>query len=187
MNRFHRWYCRSSRWQHAVESELLPWVLRDVDLGDAVLEVGPGPGLTTAVLSRAVAHLTAVEIDADLAAGLRDRTDPGRVHVVNADATTLPFPDATFSGAVCFTMLHHVPSTALQDKLLAEVCRVLRPGATFAGSDSRPSALFRAAHLFDTMVVVDPDTLSGRLARAGFSDAKVDSAKHQLRFRARRP
>jgi len=175
MNRFHRWYCRSSRWQHAAESELIPWVLRDIDLGDAVLEVGPGPGLTTAVLSRAVAHLTAVE------------TDPGRVHVVNADATTLPFPDATFSGAVCFTMLHHVPTAALQDKLLAEVCRVLRPGATFAGSDSRPNALFRVAHLFDTMVLVDPDTLSGRLARAGFSYAKVDSAKHQLRFRARRP
>lgn len=186
MNRFHRWYCRSSRWQRTVEEKLLPWVLRDVALGDRVLEVGPGPGLTTAVLARDHSHVTAVEIDPELAKTLRQRSDPTRVTVVTADATALPFPDATFTGAVCFTMLHHVPSPAAQDTLLAEVRRVLQPGATFAGSDSRPSTLFRLAHLFDTMVLVDPSTLPGRLERAGFTDVKVTAAPEQLRFRARR-
>jgi SAM-dependent methyltransferase len=187
VNRFHRWYCRSARWQHTVENELLPWVLRGVDLGDSVLEVGPGPGLTTAVLARTTPHLTAIEIDAALAAALRERTDSSRVTVVHADATAMPFPDATFTGAVCFTMLHHVPSAERQDALLREVHRVLRPGAVFAGSDSRPGLLFRAAHLADTMTLVDPDTLPGRLERAGFTDVKVLSTKHQLRFRGRRP
>ncbi len=186
MNRFHRWYCRSARWHRTVEERLLPWVLRGVDLGDDVLEIGPGPGLTTTVLARSTPHLTAVEIDADLAAALRRRTDPQRVTVVTADATRLPFPDARFTGAVCFTMLHHVPSAALQDRLLAEVARVLRPGASFAGSDSRPGALFRLAHLRDTMTLVDPATLADRLHRA-FTAAEVQAAPHQLRFHARTP
>lgn len=187
MNRFHRWYCRSSHWRRSVERDLLPWVLDGVDLGADVLEVGPGPGLTTAVLARNVPHLTAVEIDPALAESLRARTDPQRVSVVTADATELPFPDATFSGAVCFTMLHHVPGAARQDRLLAEVARVLRPGATFAGSDSRPGPLFRLAHLRDTMTLVDPLTLPDRLHAAGFTNADVRTTPHQLRFRASRP
>jgi SAM-dependent methyltransferase len=185
VNRFHRWYCRSSRWQRTVEERLLPWVLGDVDLGERVLEVGPGPGLTTAVLAGRCSHVTAVEIDRVLAEALRRRSDPARVEVVNADATAMPFPDATFSGAVSFTMLHHVPTAELQDRLLAEVHRVLAPGAVFAGSDSLPGPLFRAAHLFDTMVPVDPRWLPQRLERAGFHDVQVGRAAHQLRFLAR--
>ena len=187
MNRFHRWYCRSARWQCTVEERLLPWVLRDVALGERVLEVGPGPGLTTTVLARTVPHLTAVEIDEGLASALRGRVDAARVEVVNADATALPFPDRMFSGAVCFTMLHHVPSVELQDRLFAEVFRVLAPGAVFAGSDSVPGPMFALAHLFDTMVPVDPSGLPDRLARAGFGDVRVQRAAHQVRFRATRP
>jgi SAM-dependent methyltransferase len=41
----------------------------------------------------------------------------------------MSFPVAAFDGAVCFTMLHHVSSEAMQNRLLAEVARVLRPGA----------------------------------------------------------
>lgn len=187
MNRFHRWYCRSGHWRRIVEERLLPWVLDGVDLGAEALEIGPGPGLTTAVLARTVPHLSAVEIDPELAAALRARTDPQRVTVVTADATQLPFDDASFTGAVCFTMLHHVPTRALQDRLLAEAARVLKPGATFAGSDSRPGPLFRLAHLRDTMTLVDPDTFADRLQRAGFTAPRVETSPHQLRFRATRP
>ena len=54
--------------------------------------------------------------------------DGTNVTVVAGDATSMPFPDGSFSGAVCFTMLHHVPSAELQDRLLTETYRVLRPG-----------------------------------------------------------
>jgi hypothetical protein len=81
-------------------------------------------------------------------------------------------------------MLHHVPTQTLQDRLFQEVERVLKPGATFTGSDSLPSPLFRAAHLLDTMVLVDPGTLAARLTTAGFVDVDVTSTTHQLRFRA---
>lgn len=62
MNRFHRWYCRTGHWRHEIQDQILPWVLRDIDLGDDVLEVGPGPGLTTDVLAARVPRLTALEI-----------------------------------------------------------------------------------------------------------------------------
>ena len=184
MNRFHRWYCRTDRWRRTVHEDLMPWVLRDADLGAQVLEVGPGPGLTTDVLRARVPALTALEIDPALAAALRTRTVGSNVTVVEGDGTAMPFPDATFTGAVSCTMLHHVPTPDLQDRLLAEVHRVLRPGATFVGSDSMTSLMFRLAHLFDTMVLVDPDAFAGRLERAGFHDVSVRRAEGAFRFRA---
>ena len=71
VNRFHMWYCRSARWTRSVEQRLLPWVLSDVDLGPSVLELGPGPGLTTQVLADRAPSLTALELDPVLAARLR--------------------------------------------------------------------------------------------------------------------
>ena len=187
MNRFHRWYCRTGHWRHTIQDQIVPWVLRDIDLGDHVLEIGPGPGLTTDVVARKVGSLTAVEIDTDLATRLRDRLTGTNVTVETGDATDLPYPDSTFSGAVSFTMLHHVPSTELQDRLLREVRRVLRPGGVFAGSDSRTSTVFRLAHVADTMVLVDPDTIAERLGEAGFTDVDVQVAKDAFRFRATVP
>ena len=187
MNRFHRWYCRTGHWRHAIQDQILPWALRDVDLGDRVLEIGPGPGLTTDVLAGRAPALTAVEIDADLAARLSERFEGTNVTVVNADATALPYADATFTGAVSFTMLHHVPTIDLQDRLLREVRRVLQPGGVFAGSDSRSSLVFRLAHVADTMVLVDPHRFVDRLAAAGFEAPEVQAAKGAFRFHARVP
>jgi SAM-dependent methyltransferase len=166
---------------------MLPWVLGDTDLGDDVLEIGPGPGLTTNVLRHRTPRLTAVEVDDELAAALSLRLAKTNVTVLHADATAMPLPDGRFSSAVSFTMLHHVPSAALQDQLLTETHRVLRPGGWFVGSDSTQSLLFRLAHLNDTMVVVDPHTFAARLERAGFAEVKVNSAKGAFRFRAQRP
>ncbi len=184
MNRFHRWYCRTGRWRETVQQSLLPWVLRDADLGSHALEVGPGPGLTTDVLRARVPSLTALEIDPALASALRTRMAASNVTVVEGDGTAMPFADATFTGAVSCTMLHHVPTPTLQDRLLAEVRRVLRPGAPFVGSDSTTSFVFRMAHLFDTMVLVDPDGFATRLERAGFTEVAVRRGEGAFRFRA---
>ena len=186
MNRLHRWYCRSDAWAAAVRDQL-PWVLRGVELGDEVLEVGPGPGLTTDLLRTRVPRVTAIEIDPRLAEALRQRTLGQGVDVVTGDATAMPFQAARFSAVVSFTMLHHVTSPELQDRLLAEVCRVLRPGGVFAGSDSTASFLFHLAHLGDTMVLVDPDGFVSRLQAAGFTDARVRRGNRAFSFRAIRP
>ena len=49
-------------------------------------------------------------------------------------------------------MLHHVPSVTLQDYLLADAWRVLRPGGVCAGSDTALGALLQLAQIGDTMV-----------------------------------
>lgn len=187
MNRFHRWYCGTGLWAREI-SRVASWALQDSHLGPDALEIGPGRGHTTGILRRRVDHLTAVEIDPVLADGVRSRfASAANLEVVTADATDLPFEDERFSGAACFTMLHHVPSAGQQDRLLAEVHRVLQPGAVFAGSDSTSTVLFRLAHLRDTMVLVDPDTFAARLEAAGFADVSVDVGQRAFRFRGRRP
>ena len=186
MNRLHRWYCRSHAWAATVRDEL-PRVLHGIELGDDVLEVGPGPGLTTDLLRTRVPRVTAIEIDPQLADALRQRTHGQGVEVVTGDATAMPFEAARFSAVVSFTMLHHIPSPQQQDRLLAEACRVLRPGGVFAGSDSTASFLFRLAHLGDTMVLVDPDRFASRLQAAGFTEARIQHGHHAFGFRAIRP
>ena len=171
--------CGSDEWRKAMREIILPWALNDTELGDDVLEVGPGYGATTDVLSRAVPKLTSVEIDDELAAMLTDRfAEFPSVEIVNADATSLSYDDDRFSGAACFTMLHHVPSVELQDRLFAEIARVLRPGAPLVASDSLGSAELEAHHEGDTYNPIDPLTLPARLAEAGFADVNVRTNEH---------
>jgi SAM-dependent methyltransferase len=190
MNRLHRRYCASNAWAAHVRDEILPADLDGVELGEDVLEIGPGPGVTTDVLRSRVPRLTAIEIDVRLAESLRARLPDERVEVVTGDAAAMPFEDGRFSGAVCFTMLHHVPRPDLQDRLFAEARRVLRPGGVFAGSDSNPGRFslgFRLLHIGDVMNLVPPETLGARLEAAGFDSVDVRSGDGRVRWRAIAP
>lgn len=184
MNIVHRWYCNSDRWAKQLW-EYMPLTLRGVDLGDHLLEVGPGPGKSTEWLRERVPHVTSVEIDPKLAAALTARMSGTNVTVVEGDASDMPFPDASFSSAVSFTMLHHVPAK-VQDKLLAEVARCLRPGASFAGNDSTPSFRWNLYHLFDDRNPVDPSTFAARLAAAGFEEIRVNTFPNGFAWHAKR-
>jgi len=165
----------------------VPLALAGLDLGDHVLEVGPGFGPATEVLARRVPAVTALEVDPALARGLRDRLGD-KVEIVDGDGRSMPFEDASFSAAVCFTMLHHVPSPHAQDELFREVRRVLQPGAPFAGTDSSGRGIgFALLHIGDTRVVIDPATLAERLERLGFEDVAVSARRDGFRFSARRP
>jgi SAM-dependent methyltransferase len=187
MNEKHLELCSSAEWAEAVQRWIIPWVIDGIELGDDVLELGPGPGRTTEVLVDLVPRLTAVEVDAGLAGALSARMGHSPCVVVHGDATDLEFPDNRFSSALSFTMLHHVPSPAAQDKLFSEVARVLRPGGIFAGTDSLDSEGFRDLHAGDVCVPVEPETLPDRLSDAGFDQITVDTNEYGVRFRACRP
>ena len=94
MNAGHMEFCASEDWRRMVQDEILPQALCGVELGDAAIEIGPGPGFTTEILRTMTARLTAVEIDAGLAASLAERLARGNVDVVVGDATELDYgPD----------------------------------------------------------------------------------------------
>jgi ubiquinone/menaquinone biosynthesis C-methylase UbiE len=165
----------------------VPWVLSGCELGPNVLELGPGPGLTTDLLQGSVRRLTTIEVDPKAAESLRSRLSGSNVEVVTGDATSMPFADTQFSGGVSFTMLHHVPSQELQDRLLREVWRVIKPGGEFVGSDSLQSLFMRLIHIGDTLVPVDPDRFGVRLETAGFQVLEIEKKGDAFRFRARKP
>jgi ubiquinone/menaquinone biosynthesis C-methylase UbiE len=80
-------------------------------------------------------------------------------------------------------MLHHVPTRALQDKVLAEAFRVLRPGGAFLGSDSLPSDGLHQFHEGDTYNPVEPAAFLTRLQVAGFASITMHVG-HNLIFTA---
>lgn len=184
MNDGHLTYLASPEWAAYLRDELFPWVIGSRSLGDDFLEVGPGPGLTTDLLRVQVPQLTAVEVDPALAADLSQRLATTGVEVVHADVTAMPFETDQFSGAACFTMLHHVPSPQLQDQLFVELCRVLRTTGVLVGCDSVDTPEMRAGHHDDIFTPVDPGTLGARLEAAGFNSVDVEVKETKMRFAA---
>ena len=184
MNRVHNVLCSSGWWSRRVERELVPWGVKGVELGDDVLEVGPGFGATTRVLAERLERLSVLELDPGYCRRLRAEFD-GVVEVTEGDATALPFPDRRFSAVLCFTMLHHIPTVEQQDQAFAEIARVLRPGGTFAGTDSIGTGwLFKAIHVGDTLNLIDPDGLPARLEGAGLTVREVKRGGRSFRWRA---
>ena len=173
MNEAHEELCSSAEWGEYLATELIPKVMISAELGDHLLEVGPGFGLATDILRTKASRVTAVEADEDYARRLAERLEGTNVDVVVGDATDLRFEDSSFTSAASFTMLHHVPTAELQDSLLGEMARVLMPGGVFVGSDSLDSPGFRAFHEGDICNPVVPGELAGRMKAAGFHDVRV--------------
>jgi SAM-dependent methyltransferase len=187
VNEEHLALCSSPEWARYVADDLLPWVLGGYELGDDLLEVGPGPGLTTDILRRHAIRVAAAELDPSLADQLAARLAGSNVKVVRADATSLPFAAGCFSAVACLTVLHHIPSAELQDAALAEMARVLRGGGLLVGTDGLDTPERRRVHIGDVFVAVDPGTLAARLSQAGFADARVEVSGDRLRFAAIAP
>lgn len=190
MNSQHRELLASDNWRQTLEELALPFALGDrsyADLGDDVLELGPGPGLTTDLLRVQLPRLTAVELDADMAEALRARLTGTNVEVVHADATAMPFESARFTGVASFTMLHHVAATERQDQVLGEALRVLRPRGFLVLNDSIASDDLAAFHVGDVYCPVDPNGLAHRLIAVGFIDVEVRTSPFAWACHARRP
>ena len=166
-------FCASEDWRAIVHEQILPEALRGVDLGAAALEIGPGPGFTTDILRTMTPRLTAVEVDEVLAASLAARLAGDNVEVVLGDATDLDFEDDRFTGAASFHMLHHIAPAAQQDRVFAELARVLVPGGVLVAADGVYSEGSAAFHEDDTYNPIEADDLPARLAEAGVSQVEV--------------
>jgi ubiquinone/menaquinone biosynthesis C-methylase UbiE len=186
MNENHAELCPSPEWAAVIQDEVLPSLTQHADLGEDMLEIGPGPGAATEWLRQKVKRLKAVEVDAAAAGKLADRFAGGNVEVVVGSAAELSFPDESFDSVGCFTMLHHVPTLALQNKILAEALRVLRPGGVLICSDSLASNDLHHFHEGDTYNPVEPTSVLARLQTLGFENITV-VVDGMLKFIAHRP
>src|SRR5436190_15587858 len=88
----------------------------------SVLDVGAGEGALGHLLLGRGVRWVGLDLSATLLAG-------SPRPVVRADATLLPFPDASFDAVTALYMLYHLPEP---ERAVAEAYRVLRPGGLFA-------------------------------------------------------
>jgi ubiquinone/menaquinone biosynthesis C-methylase UbiE len=95
--------------------------------GRDVLEIGCGMGTHAALLAKAGARLTAVDLTERAIEAARRRFElfglNGRIE--RADAENLPFADASFDFVWSWGVIHH---SSRFEACLAEIARVLRPG-----------------------------------------------------------
>ncbi|WP_018331967.1 class I SAM-dependent methyltransferase [Actinomycetospora chiangmaiensis] len=98
-----------------------------------VLDLGCGPGITTAELVRRGARVTGLDRSAALVRHGRSLSDA--CLFVHDLADPLPLADATFDLVVSGLVLHYLRDWSA---VLAEVHRVLRPGGRFVASVHHP-------------------------------------------------
>lgn len=105
-------------WLAAARGDLIPAPERH---GDVLLDVGCGGGLMAGRTSGYV-HV-GVDVTSTALAQARDRG----IRAVRADAAQLPLRDASVSVVVAGEVLEHVDDVPV---VVAELCRIMRPGAT---------------------------------------------------------
>ena len=126
MSRFARTADLIASRQDARAAELEAQVLAFVQpRGDErVLDAGTGAGALALALAPHVAEVVGVDVEPELLARARERA-PANATFEEADATRLPFADASFDLTGTLRTLHHVHRPEL---VVAELARVTRPG-----------------------------------------------------------
>jgi SAM-dependent methyltransferase len=95
-----------------------------------VLDVATGPGVVLAELAGTRCELVGIDLSHEMLAEARRRLG-SRAELLPMDAQTLAFDDESFDAAFCSCALYQLPDP---DRAIAEIGRVLRPGATLAVS-----------------------------------------------------
>ncbi|WP_183505647.1 MULTISPECIES: class I SAM-dependent methyltransferase [unclassified Mycolicibacterium] len=186
MSRVERAFCCGALWRTSTGTTVrsLPTEV----MGHDVLEIGSGSGAVAEQLAREHpnASVTATDLDPVMVAAATDRlrgVPNAAVHL--ADATALPFPDASFDSVVSCLMLHHVIDW---ETTVREATRVLRPGGVFVGYDLVRTPLATVIHRVDRSPfrLFAPDEFKAHCADGGLDlDARTVLRGHVLRFEVR--
>jgi SAM-dependent methyltransferase len=98
--------------------------------GARVVDLGCGSGAFTELLRQAGYSSVGVDISPKLVAIGRKKYP--NLELIEGDAERLPFPKVSFDGVLLSALVHHFPDPI---RLIAEVHRVLKPGACFVAFD----------------------------------------------------
>lgn len=112
-----------------LERALLAAFAEQVPPGAPVLDVGCGPGRTTALLAERGVAVTGLDLSPEMVRLARER-HPDLTFTLGS-MTNLPVADGSLGGLLAFYSLIHVP-TPVVPRVLREWRRALRPGAPVA-------------------------------------------------------
>jgi len=153
--------------------------------GRTVLDVGCGDGTLLALTSRqGVLRVFGCDLDPRMVARARDRllNDDRSAGLAVARCQELPFPDNSFDGLVCITVLAFLPDA---NRAVREMARVLRPGGTLVIGDLGRWSLWAArrrirgwlgASLWRTARFRTAGELAAMMASAGLTVGSIKGA-----------
>jgi len=145
-------YAQNAGFVHGMAGGVVEWLAPQA--GERILDLGCGDGQLTEKLAQSSAILTGVDADPRMVEAAQGR---GLV-AHQAMAENLPFADASFEAVFSNAVLHWVRD---QDAMMAEACRVLKPGGRFVAEMGGHGNI--AAIRVGLMAV---------LARHGYADAE---------------
>ena len=156
MNRFSRWMVNRRTESRARRTLARLGSHLQLAPGASVLELGSGRGGLLAMLHERFhpSRLVGTDFDPDQVESAREFLTarwgvlPAAVELREADALTLPYPEASFDAVFAMMMLHHVEvhhaEYSRRPQALQEIRRTLRPGGLFVYSDILRRAEIRA-------------------------------------------
>jgi len=148
-----------------------------------VLDVGCGVGMTAAHLAKTIGcHVTGIDLREGMIARSNERAEregvTDRVSFRVADAVALPFDDDTFDVVMCESVLALVED---QPRVLAEMCRVLKPGGGLGVTEAAwmmpptEELLVQLKSAFGHMEIHSPSGWHALIEDAGFENLVVDA------------
>lgn len=105
------------------------WTHYATELSGHCVEIGCGVGRLTRCLEGTFAQVTALDVSADMIARAREVTGAG-VTFRQVDGAQIPLGDAQADALFSVHVMQHLENQAVLDAYIAEMARVLRPGAT---------------------------------------------------------
>lgn len=174
--------------EFSVGEPWFPWVMDRLPLkpGARVLDIGCGPAWFWAASQGhfpAGLHLTLADQSEGMVKEATERCAPLSFAAVTGqqtDAAALPFADDSFDVVIAMHMLYHVPD---QEKAVAEMFRVLKPGGTLAATNNGADNLRQLYALTTTMgsPPVDPAAVAFGHQRAhALLEAQFGNVHHAV-------
>lgn len=124
-----------------------------MSLSSRVLEIGVGTGRIALPVAQHVSAYYGIDLSRGMMGRLLNKRNGEPIHVVEGDATRLPFPDDTFDAAVAVHVFHLIPGWR---KALNELARVLKPGAPLVHAWTKDGDQFyKLWKAWDTVIYPD--------------------------------